>query len=103
MLQIDGFYLTTPLPGTPYWHLAMKQGLVSEDMDWDRLNLDIMKTVSFDFDRAIYLNSDLTPLSYVKETIQRFQEEFMFYSVAWAPKHVTVKAGKTAADLPVPL
>ena len=32
-------YLLTPLPGTPIWDEAQDRGLVSDDMDWDRLDL----------------------------------------------------------------
>ncbi len=30
-------YLLTPLPGTPIWDLALKKGLVDNDMDWRKL------------------------------------------------------------------
>lgn len=33
-LVVHGLYLASPLPGTPWWHLAMERGIVSEDMDW---------------------------------------------------------------------
>jgi radical SAM superfamily enzyme YgiQ (UPF0313 family) len=32
-------YLLTPLPGTPIWEHARQRGLVSNDMDWDQLDL----------------------------------------------------------------
>jgi len=31
-------YITTPLPGTELWEYAKKEGFVSDDMDWNRLN-----------------------------------------------------------------
>jgi radical SAM superfamily enzyme YgiQ (UPF0313 family) len=37
-LDSFGFYYTVPLPGTPFWTYALSKGLVSEDMDWSRLN-----------------------------------------------------------------
>jgi len=41
-LDLDGisFYLLTPFPGTPVWDYALQRGLVSEGMDWARLNVD---------------------------------------------------------------
>jgi radical SAM superfamily enzyme YgiQ (UPF0313 family) len=35
-----GVGLLMPLPGTPVWEEAMRRGLVSEDMEWDRLGID---------------------------------------------------------------
>jgi radical SAM superfamily enzyme YgiQ (UPF0313 family) len=35
---VDTFFLT-PLPGTPVWEEAKRRGLVSDDMDWNRLNI----------------------------------------------------------------
>jgi anaerobic magnesium-protoporphyrin IX monomethyl ester cyclase len=41
-LDLDGisFYVLTPFPGTPVWDYAYSRGLVSEQMDWERLNVD---------------------------------------------------------------
>jgi anaerobic magnesium-protoporphyrin IX monomethyl ester cyclase len=63
--RINGLYLTTPIPGTPYWDLALRKGLVSLDMDFDRLNIDFGKTMSFDLSRCIYLNAENVPLETV--------------------------------------
>lgn len=40
--HLDGFgtYVLTPFPGTPVWDYARAKGLVSEDMDWDTLNVN---------------------------------------------------------------
>lgn len=35
---VDTYFLT-PLPGTPVWEYALQRGLVSEDMEWGRLNM----------------------------------------------------------------
>jgi len=74
VLSIDGFYLATPIPGTPYWKLALQKGLVSDDMDWDRLNLDFLKEQSFDFRKAVYLNEENMPLEVLMAHVRRFQE-----------------------------
>jgi radical SAM superfamily enzyme YgiQ (UPF0313 family) len=41
-LDLDGisFYVLTPFPGTPVWEYALSRGLVSEQMDWNKLNVD---------------------------------------------------------------
>jgi anaerobic magnesium-protoporphyrin IX monomethyl ester cyclase len=33
-------YVLTPYPGTPIWDYALSQELVSNDMDWERLNVN---------------------------------------------------------------
>jgi radical SAM superfamily enzyme YgiQ (UPF0313 family) len=33
-------YILTPLPGTYFWEHALKKGLVSENMDWKKLNIE---------------------------------------------------------------
>jgi anaerobic magnesium-protoporphyrin IX monomethyl ester cyclase len=41
-LDLDGisYYVLTPFPGTPVWEYAYSRGMVSEQMDWDKLNVD---------------------------------------------------------------
>jgi radical SAM superfamily enzyme YgiQ (UPF0313 family) len=39
-LETFNFYVLTPFPGTPVWEAALKLGLVSNHMDWDRLAID---------------------------------------------------------------
>ncbi|MFC1705289.1 B12-binding domain-containing radical SAM protein [Planctomycetota bacterium] len=80
-LLIDGFYLTTPVPGTPYWDLALARGLVSEEMDWQRLNLDLLKQESFDPSRALYLNADHVSLETTLTYGRRFVDEFQFHQL----------------------
>ena len=82
ILKIHGFYLTTPVPGTPYWDFALAKGLVSEDMDWDRLNIDYLKGQSFDLGRAIYLNEEIVPLKVLRGYIQNILAEFEFHQLA---------------------
>ncbi|WP_457572980.1 B12-binding domain-containing radical SAM protein [Desulfolithobacter sp.] len=79
ILKIHGFYLTMPIPGTPYWDLALRKGLVSEEMDWSRLNIDYLKQQSFDLDNAIYLNEENVPRTVLKQYFETFRKEFDFY------------------------
>ncbi len=39
-LSFVDVYVLTPYPGTPIWDLAKTRGLVSDDMDWSRLNVN---------------------------------------------------------------
>ncbi len=84
-LMIEGFYLTTPIPGTPYWDFALERGLVTEPMNWDRLNLDFAKTESFNFDNCIYLNADQVPLTELRDYHQRIVEAANFVAVEPQP------------------
>jgi radical SAM superfamily enzyme YgiQ (UPF0313 family) len=49
-------YVLTPFPGTPIWDYAIKKNLVSEDMNWDRLNVNFGASHS----NAIILSEKLT-------------------------------------------
>lgn len=42
--KLDFFdvYVLLPLPGTPIWEYALQRGLVSNDMDWDKLNINFL-------------------------------------------------------------
>ena len=39
-LSLVDAYVLTPFPGTPIWEEAKKKGLVSEEMEWGRLNVN---------------------------------------------------------------
>lgn len=55
-LSLVNIYVLTPLPGTPVWHQAKARGLVSNDMDWDLLN------ISFELDaERVILMSETVP------------------------------------------
>lgn len=75
--NINGLYFTMPMPGTPYWDMGVEKGLVSDDMDWDRLNLDFAKTASFDFDKVIYLNEENVPLGVVKQYYEQIRDRYV--------------------------
>lgn len=49
-------YVLTPLPGTPVWEDARTRGLVSEEMDWDRLNVNF----GVNHKKAVILSEMLT-------------------------------------------
>ncbi len=60
-------YLLTPYPGTPLWDLALKRKLVSNEMDWDLLDIDQNE----DFSKRIILSEEMTPEE-IKERFRRF-------------------------------
>lgn len=51
-LSLVNIYVLTPLPGTPVWHSAKERGLVSDDMDWDLLNISF----ELDWERVILVS-----------------------------------------------
>jgi radical SAM superfamily enzyme YgiQ (UPF0313 family) len=55
-LSLVNLYVLTPLPGTPVWHQAKARGLVSDDMDWDRLNISF----ELDWKRVILVSETVS-------------------------------------------
>lgn len=60
-------YVLTPLPGTPVWDYALQRGLVSEDMDWNKLNMNFYRNS----DRAVFLSEVVD-----KKTVIRIYAKF---------------------------
>ncbi|MBF0567058.1 MAG: radical SAM protein [Nitrospirae bacterium] len=56
--SVDFFdvYVLTPLPGTPIWDEALNRNLVSNDMDWNILNINF----ELNTDKAIIMSNTLT-------------------------------------------
>jgi len=56
--KLDGFdvYVLTPFPGTLVWDYAISKGLVSEKMDWGKLNVNFKDN----YNSAIVLSEKLT-------------------------------------------
>jgi radical SAM superfamily enzyme YgiQ (UPF0313 family) len=55
-LSLVNIYVLTPLPGTPVWHAAKTKGLVSDDMDWDLLNISF----ELDWKRVILVSETVS-------------------------------------------
>lgn len=55
-LSLVNIYVLTPLPGTPVWHDAKTKGLVSDDMDWDLLNISF----ELDWQRVILVSETVS-------------------------------------------
>ncbi len=67
-LSLVNLYVLTPLPGTPVWHNAKARGLVSDDMDWDQLN------ISFELDwKRVILVSETVSREELHKVYQKFR------------------------------
>jgi len=67
-LSLVNLYVLTPLPGTPVWHNAKARGLVSDDMDWDQLN------ISFELDwQRVILVSETVSREELHKVYQKFR------------------------------
>jgi anaerobic magnesium-protoporphyrin IX monomethyl ester cyclase len=55
-LDLFDIYILTPLPGTPVWDMAKDRGLVGEDMDWSRLDVNQYRSP----DKAIIMSDVLS-------------------------------------------
>ncbi len=67
-LSLVNLYILTPLPGTPQWHAAKARGLVSDDMDWDLLN------ISFELDwQRVILVSETVSREELHKVYQKFR------------------------------
>ena len=55
-LSLVNIYVLTPLPGTQVWYEALERGLVSPDMNWDRLNIEY----ELDWKNAILLSEEVS-------------------------------------------
>lgn len=60
----------TPYPGTQVWEYAKRRKLVSDNMDWTRLDLNLR---NFDPYRCVYLNEHI-PLSEFVNYVEIFEE-----------------------------
>jgi radical SAM superfamily enzyme YgiQ (UPF0313 family) len=63
-------YVLTPLPGTPVWEDALARGLVSNDMDWSRLDVNFAASK----DRAVIVSKRLDREG-IKRLFARFRRQ----------------------------
>jgi len=66
-LSFTDVYVLTPFPGTPIWDYAKTRGLVSDEMNWEILNVNFEKN----FNSAIILSEKVD-----KATIVRIYKKF---------------------------
>ena len=66
----------TPYPGTPIWEYALKKGIVSNDMDWERLNVFYLSNHK----NAIVL-SDKINRERLKELFLKFRRTGFYFGI----------------------
>ncbi|MHC4481876.1 MAG: methyltransferase domain-containing protein, partial [Planctomycetota bacterium] len=93
--KMEGFYLMQPVPGTRMWEECLAEGLVSADMDFSSMELD-MSVDSFDWDRVLYVNEDRIPLGRFRRIMEEVRAEFLGPS----PRAPTPAAPKRQAQSP---
>lgn len=73
-----GVYVLTPFPGTPVWDDAKSKGLVDENMDWDRLNVNF----SENYESAVIVSEKLSRKEIHKLFMRfiRYQKRMNFYT-----------------------
>lgn len=69
-LSFAAINILTPYPGTQVWSYAKARGLVTDDMDWSRLDLNLR---NFDPYRCVYLNEKI-PLKEFVDYVEIFEE-----------------------------
>lgn len=67
-------FILLPYPGTPLWEWALKQGLVSLDMDWGRFATDPFFSDMNIPDDFLYLNQEHMPRGEFLKYVRRFQQ-----------------------------
>lgn len=68
-LDLFDIYFLTPYPGTPIWDIALKKGIVSNDMpDWSRLDVNAYR----DFNKVVFV-SEKIPHRRLIELYQKFR------------------------------
>lgn len=84
--HISGFYLCNPIPGTTIWDELVKKGKVTEELEFERLQLDFLKP-NFTWDNILYFNEENVPLKEFKAIIEDIRREFI-------PQSKVVKGGQ---------
>jgi len=80
--RIAGFYFFNPMPGTPIWDELLEKGKLSEDLDFERFQLDFLNPY-FSWDNILYFNDENIPLDKFRQIIKNFKSEFIPFSQRW--------------------
>lgn len=78
-LSVTDVYILMPLPGTPVWQHALERGLVSNDMDWDQINIR--------FSEKAILMSEVLGYGELKRLYKLFLRERFRKLVKGIPQH----------------
>ncbi|MBW2045843.1 MAG: B12-binding domain-containing radical SAM protein [Deltaproteobacteria bacterium] len=74
---IMGFYFFNPIPGTEIWNWMEKRHMVSENFQFENLQIDFLKE-NFSWDDLLYFNQDCVSLSEFREFIEKIKAEFIY-------------------------
>lgn len=74
--EIIGFYLFNPIPGTVLWEELERKGVVSEEFEFERLQLDLLNP-DFSWDDILYFNSENIPLNEFRTIVTEIRKEFI--------------------------
>ena len=75
-LTLVDVYVLTPFPGTPIWAYAEKRGLVSDDMDWDRINVNFESN----YKNAIILSEELDR-DEITKLYRKFRKQRLYHNL----------------------
>lgn len=75
--QIIGFYMFNPIPGTQLWDELESKGAVTDDLEFERLQIDFLKP-NFSWENALYFNNENIPLETFREIITNIKDEFVY-------------------------
>lgn len=75
-LTLVDVYVLTPFPGTPIWAYAEKRGLVSDDMDWDRINVNFESN----YKNAIILSEKLDR-DEITKLYRKFRKQRLYHNL----------------------
>jgi len=81
-LDLFDVYVLTPYPGTPIWDYAKAKGLVSNDMDWAKLDISF----SYNYKKAIIL-SEILNREELNSLFKIFKRHFFLLMVKNIFKH----------------
>ncbi len=88
-INLTDIYVLTPYPGTPVWDYAKSRGLVSEDMQWSKIEINFQNN----FQQAIIVSETLSR----KEIIRLFKK---FYRLRFFKNIIGIMTHPYLMDLP---
>ncbi len=74
--KIIGFYFFNPIPGTTIWNRMKSKGMITDDFQFERLQLDFKK-VNFSWDKVMYFNRENVPLDEFRKIIEKIRADFI--------------------------
>jgi len=74
--HIVGFYLFNPIPGTALWNELLDMGEVSENLNLEQLQLDLLNS-NFSWNEVLYFNEKNISLTRFREFIESVKSEFI--------------------------